>query len=537
MAGRSAADSGRYILSIDLGTSGCKVALVSLTGVIAGWAFRPVPMIVVDEIGAEQRPDEWWRAFVEASREVLATSGVSPSAVLSVCASTQGEGTIPVDRDGRPLMNAILWLDMRGAPHVRRMMRGPLKLAGYDAFKLQRWLRLCGGAPALSGKDPFGHMLFVRDELPAIYERTYKFLNVLDYFLLRLTGRFIATQDSILTSWVTDNRDIANIRYDERLIRLAGIERDKLPDLVRCTDDVGSLLPAVAGELGLPADVRVVAGSIDTSAAALGAGTAGDFDSHLYVGSSSWIAAHVPFKKVNVLSQIASVPSALPSRYLMIAMQTSSANNIAFLKDRIIFHDDGLIDSEPLPDVYEALDAIAARMKPGADGLMYLPWLFGERCPVDDKALRAGLFNLSMGHNRETLVRAVFEGTALNTRWMKKPVERFLRRSLSQLSIIGGGALSATWCQIFADVLDVPIRRSRDPLRANALGAAMIAAAGLGVAGFEDSARWVVTDRVYQPDRRLKALYDERFGLFLELHRKLAPIYRRLNGEGGSADA
>lgn len=530
MAGPSGADSGHYILSIDLGTSGCKVALVSLAGRVAGWAFRPVPTIVVGRVGAEQRPDDWWRAFVMAAREALAESGIAASRVLAVCASTQGEGTIPVDRDGTPLTNAILWLDMRGAPHVRRRVRGPLRVAGYDALKLQRWLRLCGGAPALSGKDPFGHVLFLREERPEVYARTHKFLNVLDYLLLRLTGRFVATQDSILTSWVTDNRKVDDIRYDAGLIRLAGVERDKLPDLVRCTDDLGALLPAVASELGLSPQTRVVAGAIDTSAAALGAGTHADYRGHLYVGSSSWIAAHVPFKKVSVLDQIASVPSALPSRYLMIAMQSSGANNIAFLKDRIIFHDDGLLDTEPTPDVYEALDAIAARMRPGADGLLYLPWLFGERCPVDDKSLRAGLFNLSMEHNRETLVRAVFEGTALNTRWMMKPVTRFLRRRPADLAIIGGGALSPTWCQVFADVLDVPVRRPRDPLRANALGAAMIAAAGLGLLGFEDSARWVETERVHEPDPRLKPLYDERFGLFLELHRKLAPVYRRLNG-------
>ncbi len=517
------------ILSIDLGTSGCKVGLVSLTGDVLAWAFRPVKLMVVDGIGAEQNPEDWWTAFLEAAREVLG-DGEDRRRVVAVCTSTQGEGTIAVDSDGRALMNAIIWLDMRGARYLKREMRGGPKVAGYNALKLQKWLRLCGGAPALSGKDPAGHMLLVRDAFPDIYARTYKFLNVLDFFNLRLTGRFCATQDSILTSWVTDNRDVDNIRYDDGLVAMSGIARAKFPELVRCTDVIGTLLPSVAGSLGLASTTPVIAGAIDNTAAALGAGTQGDFDAHLYMGSSSWIAAHVPLKKTNVFTQIASVPCAVPSRYLMMAMQSSGGANIAFLKDRIVFHKDGLIDSEPTTDTYRVLDEIAARVPAGADGAIYLPWLFGERSPVDDPSLRAGIFNLSMEHNRETLVRAVFEGVALNTRWMMKPVGRFVGREIEQLTMIGGGAMSDAWCQIFADVLGVAIRKPRDPVKANARGAAFIGAVGLGLLRFDDVPERVAIERVFEPNRANRTLYDERFGVFTELHKRLAPLYKRLNG-------
>ncbi len=525
--------SDQYILSIDLGTSGCKVGLVSLSGRVVAWAFRPVQLMVVDGIGAEQNPEHWWTAFIDAAQDVLAQQVAPPTCIAAICASTQGEGTIPVDRDGRALMNAVIWLDMRGARYLKKEMRSSLKVAGYDAIKLQKWLRLCGGAPALSGKDPAGHMLLVREAFPEIYARTFKFLNVLDFFNSRLTGRFCATQDSILTSWVTDNRNVDDIRYDDGLIAMSGIDREKFPELVRCTDVIGTLLPSVAHELGLSATTPVVAGAIDNTAAAIGAGTHADGDAHLYMGSSSWIAAHVPFKKTNVLTQIASVPCAVPSKYLMMAMQSSGAANIAFLKDRIVFHKDGLIDAEPSADTYRVLDEIAARTAAGADGAMYLPWLFGERSPVDDPSLRAGIFNLSMEHNRETLVRAVFEGVALNTRWMMKPVRSFLGRDIEELTMIGGGAMSNAWCQIFADVLDVQIRQPLDPVKANARGAAFIGAVGLGLLRFEDVPALVAIERTYEPNRANRHLYDERFGVFTELHRRLAPIYKRLNGTKG----
>lgn len=525
-----------HILAIDLGTSGCKVGLVSLTGKVVAWAFRPVQLMVVEKVGAEQNPEDWWTAFVEAARDVLAQKAAPTSSIAAICCSTQGEGTIAVDRDGRPLMNAVIWLDMRGARYLKREMRGGLKVAGYDPLKLQKWIRLCGGAPALSGKDPAGHMLLIRDAFPDIYARTHKFLNVLDFFNLRLTGRFCATQDSILTSWVTDNRDVDNIRYDDSLIAMSGIDREKFPDLVRCTDVIGTLLPNVAEALGLSPAVPVVAGAIDNTAAAIGAGTQADYDAHLYMGSSSWIAAHVPFKKTNVLSQIASVPCAMPSKYLMMAMQSSGASNIAFLKDRIVFHKDGLIDAEPSIDAYRILDEIAARVPAGAEGAIYLPWLFGERSPVDDRSLRAGFFNLSMEHSRETLVRAVFEGVALNTRWMMKPVGSFLGRRIEELAMIGGGAVSGTWCQIFADVLDVRIRRLRDPVKANARGAAFIGAVGLGLLRFEDVPGLTQIEHRYEPNRANRQLYDDLFGTFTELHKRLAPLYRRLNGGKDKVD-
>ncbi len=510
------------------------MGLVSLSGDVVAWAFRPVQLMVVDGIGAEQNPADWWSAFLAAAREVMAAHGADPSSVVAVCTSAQGEGTIPVDRDGNTLMNGVIWLDMRGARHLKKQMRGSLKVAGYDAVKLQKWLRLCGGAPALSGKDPAAHMLLIRNEFPEIYEKTYKFLNVLDFFNLRLTGRFCATQDSILTSWVTDNRDSDNIHYDRTLIAMSGIDRDKFPELVRCTDVIGTLLPAVADSLGLSPKTPVVAGAIDNTAAAIGAGTFADYDAHLYMGSSSWIAAHVPFKKTSLMTQIGSVPCAVPSRYLMMAMQSSGAANIAFLKDRIVFHKDGLIDAEPSADTYRVLDEIVARTPAGADGAVYLPWLFGERAPVDDSSLRAAIFNLSMQHNRETLVRAVFEGVALNTRWMMKPVARFLGRRPQEMTMIGGGAMSSSWCQIFADVLNVRIRQPVDPVKANARGAAFIAGVGLGLMAFEDVPGLTRFEKTYEPTPGNQALYGDRFGVFCELHRRLAPLYNQLNGKRGN---
>jgi len=519
-----------FILAVDLGTSGCKTALVSLDGGVAAWAFKEVPLRILPGNGAEQVPADWWQAFLDSARQVLAAVGPRSCQVAAVCCSCQGEGTIPVDRDGRELSNAILWLDMRGRDAIRRRALGRPSIAGYGAAKLARWLRLTGGAPSLSGKDPAAHMLYFQEACPEVFERTHKFLNVLDYMNLRLTGRMVATYDSILTSWVTDNRDVDRPRYHPGLLRQLGLERSLFPDLVPCTEPIGTLRPEVAETLGLPATTPVVAGAVDNTAAAVGSGQIEDYAAHLYIGSSSWIGAHVPHKKTHLLSEIASVPCALPGRYLMMAMQSTAGASLAFLKDRVIYHKDELLKEAQAPDVYKILDRLADGVPAGSCGLLFTPWLFGERAPVSDPTLRGGLFNLSLEHSRAHIVRAVLEGVALNTRWMLAPSERFLGRKIQELVIIGGGGCSSIWSQIFADVLGIRIRQPQEPMQANAVGAAWIASAGLGLAGFQESAARTRIRTTFVPDPSRHQIYNERFDQFRELHRRLSPLYRKLNG-------
>ncbi len=173
-------------------------------------------------------------------------------------------------------MRAITWLDTRGAEYTRQIAGGPI--AGYSASKVFKWIQLTGGVPFLSGKDSFAHALYIKHQLPEIYRNTYKFLDVVDYIDFRLTGKFVTTSDSVLTRWVTDNRDPGHITYNDELLRWSTIEREKFPDIVRCIDVVGPILPSVADDLGLPREVQVVAGAFDIPAAGIGAGAVAHVD-------------------------------------------------------------------------------------------------------------------------------------------------------------------------------------------------------------------------------------------------------------------
>jgi xylulokinase len=521
--------SNPFILSIDLGTSGAKVALISAHGEVLGWEAQEVPLVLTPDGGAEQSPEDWWEAILTASHRLLARELAPRSAIAAVCCSTQGEGTVPVDRSGRALMNCILWMDMRGAPALKKNVHGALNVSGYDAFKLLRWICLTGGLPSLTGKDPSAHMLFVKEAFPEIYAQTYKFLNVLDYINLRLSGCFAATVDSILTSWVTDNRDPRHVVYDADLVRFSGIDADKLPDVVPCTAVLGTLTPAAAEALGLSTSVRVVAGSIDNTAASVGSGAVEMYAPHLYIGTSSWIAAHVPAKKTDISSYLASTPCALPDRFLLTALQATAGGNLTFLKDKILYHKDELLLEEHVPDVYKIMDCIAERVPAGSHGVLYTPWIWGERAPVDDRRLRAGLYNISLNNNREDIIRAFLEGVAFNTRWLLEPVEKFLGRPTGPIALAGGGGNSRIWCQIFADVLNRPIRQVKDPIQANARGAALIAAVGLGEIEFEDVPELVKIEHTFMPNSGNRALYDDLYGEFLAIYRQMKGIYHHLN--------
>jgi xylulokinase len=219
----------------------------------------------------------------------------------------------------------------------------------------------------------------------------------------------------------------------------------------------------------------------------------------------------------------------VPGRYLLTALQATAGGNLAFLRDNILYHKDELLQEAEVPDIFKVLDRIAQRVPAGANGVMYTPWIWGERAPVEDRTLRAGLYNLSLHNTREDVIRAFLEGIAFNTRWLLSPVEKFIKQKVDTIHIVGGGAQSDVWCQIFADVMGVEIKQVQDPIYANARGAAWIAAVGLGEIKFDDISELVQFKQTYQPQSQHRALYDEKFEIFKQIYQQMKTIYRRLN--------
>jgi xylulokinase len=518
-----------HVLGVDLGTGGAKVALVSTTGTVLDHDFAPTTVDLLPDGGAEQDPDGWWQAIVTATRRLLSRSGLPATQIVAACMSSQWGGTVAVDSSGAALHPALIWMDSRGGPFSRALTGGGVSVpgTGYNAVRLARWLRRTGGVPTRTGKDPVGQVQWLRHSQPAVFEAARWLLDVPEYLTMRLTGRAVAAYDTSVLRWCTDNRDPHDVRYDPRLVRLCGLDPSKLPPLVAPGTVVGPITPAAAGELGLGPHVQVVAGTGDTTAAAVGAGCVLDHQAHLYVGTSAWISCHVPRKKTDLRTNVASLPSVVPGRYWVATVQDVAGKALTWLVDNVLYPDD-----EP-DDVLERLNAMAAKVPPGSHGVVFTPWLNGERTPVDDQRLRGGWFNLALGTDRATLVRAVFEGVALNARWMLDAVESFVRKArpggFDGLTFVGGGATSPLWCQIMSDVLDRPIRQAEDPVLANVRGAGLIAAVALGRLTWDEVPATVSIRETFTPDPAARATYDRLYRTFVDLHRRTHPLYARHN--------
>ncbi len=518
------------VLAIDLGTSACKVALVSADGAVLDIASGEYPLALLPGGGAEQDPERWWSAIRSATRQLLSRGAVAPEDVLGIGCTAQWSGTVAVDAAGHALRPAVIWMDSRGARLVKEATSGWPSVAGYGAGKLVRWLGRTGGIPAASGKDSIAHILYLRSEEHAIYQEAACFLEPKDYLNARLTGRIAATFDSIALHWVTDNRDPQDIRYDAALLGALGVERAKLPSLLRSTDVVGTLTEDAARDLGLPPGLPVAGGSPDVQSAAIGSGATRDYEPHLYLGTSSWLTCHVPRKKTDIAHNMATLPSAIPGRYFVANEQETAGACLTFLRDNLLYHDDDLETGRAPEDALRRLDQVAATARPGSGGVLFTPWLYGERTPIEDHRVRGGFYNVSLATRRPEMVRAVLEGVALNSRWLLGAMDGFTGRTLDPIRFIGGGARSEVWCQIMADVLGRRIDQTEAPLEANVRGAGAIALVALGRATFEEMASRVRIGRSYTPRSETRPVYDRAFQAFREIYRRNRPIYRRLNG-------
>jgi xylulokinase len=507
--------SAHIILAVDLGTGGPKVGFVSLDGTVL-WSDH---VEVATEYGpggeATQDAALWWSIIRDATRRGLAEGGIDGQRVTGVSITGQWASIVPVDAQGRPVGPCVMWMDSRGAPYSRKAFGG--WLAGYRPRVVLNWLRRNGGVPSPNGDDPIGHMLHLQHADPAVFAQTRWLLEPVDYLSMCFTGQAAASPASMTGSWLTDNRKLGVLDYDDVLVRLAGVDRAKLPPLLPTGSIIGPVTPQVAAELGISAAAQVVTGSTDMHSAAVGSGAVRPGELHLTISTTSWISCPMPSKKTDVFHQLATVPGLDPSSYLLVDMQDTAGRALEWLRDNVF---DGLN--------YDALTQLAAGAPAGSNGVIFTPWLKGERSPVDDRQARGGFHNLSLATTRADLVRAVLEGVAFNSRWLLRYLDRFAPNS-GPIRIIGGGARSDLWCQIMADVTGRTYERVADPLNAQLRGAALFAGIGMGVLRPDELRHLTPLDGVFEPDAGNREVYDRLFAEFPGLYKTQKGMFGRLN--------
>jgi xylulokinase len=435
-------------------------------------------------------------------------------------------------------------MDTRGAPYMKKFHKSLIQVSGYSARKMLKLIKVTGGGASLSGKDPLAHILWIKDCRPEIYDKTFMFLEPHDYVNLKFTGKFAASYASIHMHFITDIRDINDIKYYKKIMKMVKVDPNKFPtDLRWSTDVLGPIKDEIANELGLDKGVKMIMGAPDLHAATIGSGAVRNYEGHIYIGTSDWLLCHVPYKKTDIFHNMASFPSAIKGRYFVANEQEIAGGALSFLRDKILYHKDELLREEEVPDVYKIFDRIVENVPAGSNNLIFTPWLIGERAPVDDHAVRGGFYNLSLEMSREHLIRAIFEGVAYNVKWLLQFVEKFIQKwkmkenpgmtkkdvVMPELNIIGGGATSNIWCQIFADVLNRTIKQVKDPIQANARGAAFIASVGLGYLTWDQIPGLIKYSNIFKPNPENRAIYDKLFSEYTNIYKIMKKTYKRLN--------
>jgi xylulokinase len=500
--------SDELCLSIDLGTGGPKIGLVSLDGEVLEYELHSVETTFTPNGGATQDPTLWWTLICDSTRRLMARPGITKGHVRAVAITGQYASTVPVDANGVPTGPCLMWLDTRGREFARRAFGGPIQ--GYNPRKMLPFVRKTGGGPSPTGADPVGQMLYLMNREPEIVAATTWMMEPVDYLTMRFTGVASATHASRLASWLTDNRALSRYEYDAQLVKIVGIDPKVLPPLQPIGSVVGTVMMDVAESLGLSTDTAVITGIPDLHAAAIGSGATQLYETHVALSTSSWISCPVPKKKTDALHSIAAIPGLTNDSYLIIDNQETGAKSLEWLRAV-------LAGSGERMDFAE-LTSLAATSPPGAHDVLFTPWLAGERSPIGNKHLRGGFTNLSLTTTTADLVRAVLEGVAANSAWLLTYVEKFAGRQLTPLRLLGGGAQSSEWCQIFADALAREVEQVPQPMVAQLRGAALLAAIGLGRHRMEDIATIRPRGRTYSPSSEYSALYRTRREQFPDLY-------------------
>lgn len=502
-----------YILAHDLGTTGNKAALYDGDGRMIGSAFYGYETEYAQTGWAEQDPQAWWAAVCHSTRELLARTGVSKSAVACITFSGQMQAAVALDRDARPLRKAIIWADQRAQAQTRWIG---------ERVPFEQVYAITGHR--LSAAYSLAKILWMRDHQPEIYAATHKFVHAKDAMVARLTGAFVTDASDASGMNLYDLRGGA---WSAHIVEAVGLPAGKLPDIHPSTAIVGTVRAEVAEETGLLAGTPVVIGGGDGSCAAAGAGVIREGSAYNYVGSSSWIALATPAPIDDPVYRTFTFAHVVPGMFMPIGTMQAAGASYQWTRDQLAGAEQQIAAALGM-SAYDLINLEIERIPAGADGVIYLPYLMGERSPRWNPHARAAFVGMTIRHTRAHLYRAVLEGVALNLRVILDAF-RAQGAQIDAMRVIGGGARGRVWNHIMADVYGVPVHRLSVLEEATSMGAALVGGVGIGLyPDFSMIERMNAVSDVIAPNADTQAVYDRLYPIFNGLYEALIPVYDQL---------
>lgn len=507
------------LLGIDAGTTSLKVGVFGDDGSTRAVAGEEYALSTPGPDRVELDPEAYWRALVRATRRAIEGAGAAGRDVVALAVSSQGETVTPVGADGRPIGPAIVWLDNRATAEADELAR---------AFGAEE-VYAATGVPAINPTWPAARILWWRRHEPGLFDDAARFLLVEDLLLHRLTGRFVSEGGVQCTSLLYDIRTHA---WWEPMLEHVGIGPDRLPELARPGDVVGTLARDAARELGLGEGVLVVAAGMDQGAGAVGVGNSRPGIVSESTGGALTVQASVGRPDGDRTRRTPVYVHSAPDRYLYCPVCPTGGMALTWFRDRFGGEEVARAAAEGR-SAYDLLTELAATVPPGAGGLTMLPHLAGAFSPEYEPRARGVFFGFGLGHGKGHFVRAILEAVGF-----------MLRRNLELLAAAGapasevhshgGGARSALWCQIKADACHVPVV-TMEGEDAAIRGGAMLAGVAAGVFADLDEAgaAMVVRRTEFTPDAGAGATYDEAYRRYVELFDALRPAFASFGSGDG----
>ncbi len=538
----------KYVITYDIGTTGIKTCLIEIDAEIKilASATEGYRLYVNDETGveggAEQDADEWWNAMCITTKVVFKKRPDIPKEQIegiSFCSAMQG--LVLVDKEGNCIRRPMTYMDQRAREELKKGIAYGIQVAGAEITKLLKYLRYTG-AVSSSVKDPIWKYKWVEAHEPENFKKIYKWLDIKEYLICRCSGEFVMTNDSAFGTLLYDTRK-GHEGWCKPICDMVGVNIEHMPPIKASTEKVGEVTAKAAEELGLAPGTAVYGGGGDASLIGVGTGAVEVGDTHIYSGTSGWVGTVVDKQLVDAGAMMASIVGANPRTYNYFGELETSNKCVGWVKDHLALDEIGVyLKSHPTENkydyesfefnLYDYLEEVIDSVEPGAGGVVFTPWLHGNRCPFEDPNAAGMFFNIKLETGKSELIRAVVEGICFHMKWMlERQAQKKEVNIKDTVRFCGGGALGETTCQVLADILQKNIEVVDSPQNIGAVGAAACIAVGMGLIGsMEDVKKLIPAKVTYHPNPAHKAVYERNFAVFKNLYKCNKKNFEILNG-------
>lgn len=504
----------QYLLGIDIGTSACKVALFSKDGKVEAAASGTYPVYYPKPGWAEQNPDEWWEAVCDTVQKVLDSSGISPSEIAGVGIDGQSWSAIAIDKDGKVLANTPIWMDTRAKSICDRVNK---------EIGAEKIFELCGNM--LQPSYTTAKILWYKENLPDVYEKTDKILQSNSFIAYRLTG--VMTQDTS-QGYGMHCFNMRTRAWDTDMCESMGIPVSFLPEIVPCHQIIGTVTKEAAEQTGLAPGTPVAAGGLDAACGTLGAGVVHEGEAQEQGGQAGGMS--ICIEEYAADPRLILGCHVVPNQWLLQGGTTGGGGVMRWLEREFGAYERSVAAEKGRTSLHQYNDQ-AEQAAPGSDGLVFLPYMAGERSPIWDPNAKGVFYGLDFGKTKGHIIRSAMEGVAYSLKH-NLDIAESVGAHVKELLAVGGSANSALWMQIKSDItgksLAVPFSDT-----ATTLGAALLAGVGVGMyENFEDAvAQTVKITRRYEPNMENHEIYRKNYETYLGLYENLKDLMKKTGGQ------